>query len=206
MKLSYSLRVIFLFCAFIIIAIIGFFLIPAQREWEIMSNMHQLQSRRIKIPFNEFQLVGQADSINRNNLMKVVVYLDSYVCTDCAIKNLASKWNDVIKKEYKNEGILQFLFIIASNEKNEQEVASILNLAHFGHPVYLDSSDAFIKENPHIPIKGIYHTFLLDENDSVVLVGDPFKNEKMKKLFLKVIDDKSNMQKEKNGILGRKRT
>ena len=68
----------------------------------------------------------------------MVVYLDSYVCTDCAIKNLVSKWNDVIMKEYKNDGTLQFLFIIASNDKNEQDLDSILNLTHFCHSVYLD--------------------------------------------------------------------
>ena len=67
MKRSYSLRVIFLLCAFTIVAIIGCFLIPSQRELEIMNNMHQLQSRRINIPFNEFRLVGKEDSIKRNS-------------------------------------------------------------------------------------------------------------------------------------------
>lgn len=195
MKRSYSLRVIFLLCALTIVAIIGCFLIPSQRELEIMNNMHQLQSRRINIPFNEFRLVGKEDSIKRNSPLKMVVYLDSYVCTDCAIKNLVSKWNDVIMKEYKNDGTLQFLFIIASNDKNEQDLDSILNLTHFCHSVYLDSSDAFIKENPHIPLKGIYHTFLLDENDSVILVGDPFKNEKMEKLLQKVIEREKQRKK-----------
>jgi len=55
--------------------------------------------------------------------------------------------------------------------------------------------DAFIKENPHIPLKGIYHTFLLDENDSVILVGDPFKNEKMEKLLQKVIEREKQRKK-----------
>jgi hypothetical protein len=58
---------------------------------------------------------------------------------------------------------------------------------------------SFRRANPHIPDDPLFHTFVLNEQDSVVLVGDPFKNEKMEKLLLKVIEkEKQRRKKDKN--------
>ena len=56
--------------------------------------------------------------------------------------------------------------------------------------MHIDSSDIFIKKNPHIPLKGVYHTFLLDENNNVILIGNPINNKKINRLFQKLIKDK----------------
>ena len=34
------------------------------------------------------------------------------------------------------------------------------------------------------------HTFLLDENNNVLLVGNPLENEKIKKLFWQIVEEK----------------
>ena len=57
--------------------------------------------------------------------------------------------------------------------------------------VYLDTCNAFLQANPHVPENTLFHTFVLDEKDKVVLIGDPFKNKKMERLLLKVIEQES---------------
>ena len=44
-----------------------------------------------------------------------------------------------------------------------------------------------MKLNPHLPDKEEFHTFLLDEENRVLLVGNPVRNIKLKKLYLDVI-------------------
>lgn len=49
----------------------------------------------------------------------------------------------------------------------------------------------FARENPHLPREAMYHTFLLDEENRVVLVGDPSRNERIKELFWQIVEEKS---------------
>ena len=41
----------------------------------------------------------------------------------------------------------------------------------------------FLKLNPHIPSERRFHTFLLDNNNNVILIGDPTKNRKIKNMI-----------------------
>ena len=51
-------------------------------------------------------------------------------------------------------------------------------------PVHVDTAGVFIRENPHIPREAVYHTFLLDKDNRVVLVGNPSRSEKIKRNVL----------------------
>ena len=48
----------------------------------------------------------------------------------------------------------------------------------FDYPILLDTLGEFEKLNPHLPKNGTFHTFLLDENNNVILVGNPLRNKK----------------------------
>ena len=52
----------------------------------------------------------------------------------------------------------------------------------------MDTCNAFIQANPTFPVSFAFRTFVMRKDGKVLLVGDPFKNEKMEQLFLKVID------------------
>jgi len=78
---------------------------------------------------------------------------------------------------------------VAETPPHEKDfVYAQLCKARLDGTVYLDTCNAFRRANPHIPDNPLFHTFLLNDEDSVLLVGDPFKNEKMERLFLKVIE------------------
>ncbi|MDR3093410.1 MAG: hypothetical protein LBU62_02055, partial [Bacteroidales bacterium] len=54
-------------------------------------------------------------------------------------------------------------------------------------PVYIDKESFFHKKNPNIPSDERMHTFLLDENNKVVLVGSPIRNEMLWELYKELI-------------------
>ena len=53
--------------------------------------------------------------------------------------------------------------------------------------ILLDTKGEFLQNNPTIPKSQKYHTFMVDENNKVVLVGNPMGNEKMWELYKKEI-------------------
>lgn len=62
-----------------------------------------------------------------------------------------------------------------------------INSYKFDCPVIIDLNYEFKKLNPHIPENYLYHTFLLDTANNVILVGNPTNNGKiMNVLYEKV--------------------
>lgn len=60
----------------------------------------------------------------------------------------------------------------------------------FDYPILLDSLGEFERLNPHLPQNKALHTFLLDENNNVLLVGNPLHNKKIEEMFYKVVEEK----------------
>lgn len=58
------------------------------------------------------------------------------------------------------------------------------------YPVLLDTLGEFEKLNPHLPKNKALHTFLLDENNNVILVGNPLHNKKIEEMFNKIVEEK----------------
>lgn len=46
------------------------------------------------------------------------------------------------------------------------------------YPIYMDTTGVFRRTNPQLPSNPMLHTFLLDENNEVLAVGNPLENEK----------------------------
>jgi hypothetical protein len=53
----------------------------------------------------------------------------------------------------------------------------------------LDKKKLFMKENSFIPEQNIFHTFLLDENNHIILIGDILHNEDIEHEFRNIIEN-----------------
>lgn len=53
----------------------------------------------------------------------------------------------------------------------------------------VDKNNEFIAKNNFIPDNAIYHCFLMDKNDEIVLVGDPVASDAMWNLFKATLDN-----------------
>lgn len=128
------------------------------------------------------------DSIQNNRpwedaKMKLVIYVDSTRCSECTLKTMYM-WEDFVKmeEEYNSEFSLVFIFQIKLNT-DPKVLASLFRITELNHPMYIDNKNIFSKSNPHVPQESLYHIFLLDENNNVVLVGNPLFNPKIENML-----------------------
>ena len=120
------------------------------------------------------------------NFLKLVVYVDSSECSSCAIDKL-ERWNLYMNK-YKHVKDLLFLVILESRKANLEYVERKVGMTGMHTHVFIDTLSFFRRHNPQIPKDRMFHTFLLDESDSVVLVGNPMQNNQIDNLLKQIVD------------------
>lgn len=120
---------------------------------------------------------------------KMVIYIDSSECASCSIKQM-NGWDSVISKTIEFADKINFYFIFAPKKIDVITVKRTLIAEGFKHPVLIDTLRQFEKLNPHLPKNKALHTFLLDENNNVILVGNPLHNKKIEEMFYKIVEEK----------------
>jgi len=117
-----------------------------------------------------------------NHQYKILVFVDSVGCTSCQLGLI--EWKAFIDHCERNFYDLGFLFVVQS--RNYSEFTEKLKLNRFTYPIIYDSKDEFNRLN-QFPKENKYRTFLLNENNQVILIGSPIKNEKIWKLYIEII-------------------
>lgn len=54
----------------------------------------------------------------------------------------------------------------------------------------MDTLNLFANKNPQLKTNKLFHCFLLNKKDSVVLVGNPIHNRKIEELMFKIVNNK----------------
>ena len=99
-------------------------------------------------------------------------------------------WNSLIKLEHENPNGIRYYFILEANpEKLETTTSMLQSTTQLKHTIYVDTAQYFRKKNPQIPSDVLFHTFLLDNDNKVVLVGDPTKNKSIQNLFKQILNE-----------------
>lgn len=125
-----------------------------------------------------------------SEMIKFVIYSDSIKCSSCALKDMY-RWDDYIKRIRKfYDGELEMFFIFNPSRKDWKSFYLIMKTTPPAMSVYVDTLGIFECLNPHLPNNPMFHTFLLDENNNVLLVGNPLENEKIEKLFWQIVEEK----------------
>lgn len=165
------------------------------KEEKIKNKLEQLQSSPIVISYNEFECWTN-ESINeiatrKHATFKLVHYVDSSRCSSCYLTKLAP-FHDLFILEHESNNQFQNIFIVNPGTKKMNKMILKDHHAHNETPstLFIDSMNVFIKENPHIPSETMYHTFLVDENNNVIFVGNPVGDSFIKKKIFKLVKDK----------------
>lgn len=85
---------------------------------------------------------------------------------------------------------LGFCFLLNPSKEGMGNLELALRTSNLKHPVFIDTTGVFMRKNSHIPKEQMLHTFLLDENNKVILVGDPVRNKRIYELFRKKVVEK----------------
>jgi hypothetical protein len=87
------------------------------------------------------------------------------------------------EESFNNVSFVYYVYTI-----NFEQTSAILKGIDFKYPVYIDYKNKFFLEND-LDFQKELQTFLVDEKDKVLLVGNPVYNPKIKELYINTIAD-----------------
>ena len=174
------------------VILLFFFFYGCKGRDDFKSDLKALQTRPIILPLDSMQRYnneGNDTSSCSVKSLKFIVYSDSVECVSCKLKRMYM-WDSLMVKVEKVNIPVGFYFIFSP----KKEDMSMFNFTMETIPpsgfIYVDTTNIFMRINPYIPQNPVMHTFLLDENNNVLLVGNPLENEKIKKLFWQIVEEK----------------
>lgn len=144
-------------------------------------------SNTISIPVLDMVLINnlQNENLRPTSESVLVKYVSEDRCTSCTLSQIASvekKYQDVFSDKRQS-----FVYVVSVSPDNCEKVKKDIDSKHLLGIVYIDTCNAFLHANPHIPDNELFHTFVINSEGKVLMVGSPFLNEKMEALFKKVI-------------------
>ena len=155
----------------------------------IEEDVEQLYSSSINIPIHQmlrFDSHSSVPEVMRSMGFKMVVFTDSTECSSCAIGHL-NAWEPILDSLMTFPEYNETVFIFAPSKTDCSKVEKELRYSDFKYPVYLDTCNIFAEVN-NIPINRMMHTFLIDKESRVILVGNPLSNPKIQELLFKVLN------------------
>lgn len=164
---------------------------PKERTEEVIK---EFKKEKVVLPYEDMSCWIN-DSIQHNRpweqaKLKLVIYVDSTNCSECTLKTMYM-WKDFVEmeQEYKPDFFLVYIFQ-TKKEIAPRALASEFKITELNHPMYIDSQSVFAKSNPHLPQESLYHIFLLDNENNVILVGNPLFNPQIEELLRKEVEDR----------------
>lgn len=169
--------------------LVALFLFIACKESEhqqLARMVTEWENKQFQFPSN-IQLTNlSGDSISFDSIKckyTIVTYVDSAGCMSCKLR--LAGWKSFIEQlNSKKPNTVRVLLTFYS--KNKLEAKYLLKRDAFNYPVFFDEQDSLNKLN-HFPKNESFKSFLLDENNKVVTIGNPIHNPKVKDLYLKII-------------------
>lgn len=142
-------------------------------------------NKSITIPDDFVWTISATDTVpfDYNRKFKIVNYIDSLGCLSC--KSQFPLWSEFVKtiNNLSDSDISVMLFL---NPRNYANARVAIKKADYRFPVCIDLADSLNKLN-HFPSDERFHCFLLDENNKVILIGNPVQNSKIRELYIKTI-------------------
>lgn len=172
----------------------GVVVLSCNRNSKFSDKMIDFCSKTIVIPSDKMErrfCSFYSDTAQYKKKWHYYTYIDGADCQSCEIGKIAL--NEQSNKDKVPQ--LEFSYIVRVPKTEIEYVYRKFCNARIEGTLYLDTCDAFRIANPHFPDLKVFHAFVLDRYGRVMFVGHPFQNERMEKLFFKVIDKETRSKK-----------
>ena len=160
-------------------------------QQQIKEKLKDVYYTKIHIPTNLITIrngiVSDDISSEAVYLAKLLIYFSSEGCTPCKVSHIS----DLDTLFNMGLGINRFTpqVIISPSPKQFEDIITQVKFQNHDYPIYVDKDSKFRQLNHHLPDDTRYHTFLLDKNNRVVLVGNPLTSDAMWSLFKSTLDN-----------------
>ena len=128
--------------------------------------------------------------------IKLVVWYDSLGCLSCEAGKMDA-WNDIVSDADSLATWFRIIFLFTPKKDGLQKAFIASRSDKLNYPIFIDQHATFLKQNPKFPKNRLLHSFLLDKNNKVVLVGNPLHNPGLWALYKRTIQ----MMIDNNGVL-----
>lgn len=166
---------------------------------EITNLINKWNEKEIIFPTDYIDFISSNKELSVDSSLsnyKILIYIDSIGCSSCKLQ--LNEWKIFMKQvDSLTNNHVKFLFILHPKEIREIKVQAKIN--KFNYPLYFDKNDELNKLNK-FPSDIAFHTFLLDRENKVILLGNPVSNPKIKELYINKILNKGNIQIDKTEI------
>ncbi|MDR1368769.1 MAG: DUF1573 domain-containing protein [Dysgonamonadaceae bacterium] len=122
---------------------------------------------------------------------KILLYVDSMGCTSCKLR--MPEWKKIIQ-ETDSIAPDQVGFLVFFYPRSIKELDYMLMRDQFDYPVFVDEHNEIDKKN-QFPKEMSFQCFLLDENNKVLVVGNPSINPQIWELYKQKILGKKMVNK-----------
>lgn len=154
----------------------------------IIKLVNEWEGKKILIP-SQTLFISYGDSLipkdRSHKDYTVITYVDSIGCISCKLQ--LNKWKEFM---YELDSIaknnISYLFIFHPKKRDNKELIDLLKRTHFIYPVCIDESDSINKLN-HFPSDIMFQTFLVNNDNKVIAIGNPIHNPKIKELYKNII-------------------
>lgn len=164
-----------------------------QQKKEIRNTFYNMRTHSVKLNLDRMEYcVPDNDKQRADTLaadLKLIIYVDSSNCSPCII-NRMYKWNYLIDKARECHNAVNFIFIFDPKEEQVEDAHLAVESSGLKNRIYLDTAHVFIHENEFIPKEEMFHTFLVDKNGRIIMIGNPQANKNVEKIFLNTIKKK----------------
>ena len=160
------------------------------------SCVEQRKVRKIMSEFVETEIVipDDLECIYKRNISgirkdtlkpnKLIVFYDTSDCSSCRISHLIDLYPIYDMADTSGFSVLT---IFSPKPEDVKDVILQLTIADHLMPIYVDATGEFNRLNQNIPSDLRFHSFLLDENNKPIFVGNPLSSYKLLELFTETI-------------------
>jgi len=140
--------------------------------------------------FAEWSVIPRDTDTLLNDFMgtpvKMIVWYDSLSCASCQV-NRMYEWTDIVAYADSFAQWFSIIYLFTPKKEDLGRVNMALNVDNLDYPIFIDQNGSFVKQNSNLPKNRQLHSFLLDKNNRVVLVGSPLYNPSLWELYMRTI-------------------
>lgn len=174
-------------CIYMIIVLFVVYSCKKDVANKITSIVEEWNNKEIIYPNQmSFTILGK-DTIQtfpiHNSKYSIVTYVDSVGCMSCKLQ--LREWLNFIEELNlrSNSSVPVYLFL---HPKNTNDMIATLKHYQFRYPVCIDERDSLNILN-HFLDEMSFQTFLLDQKNKVIAIGNPILNPQIKELYFSLL-------------------
>lgn len=168
--------------------VILFFFISCEDRSE--SSLAIFEGIHVRIPTNQMEFrfcSAYPDTLANDVQLRLFTYLDTTECQTCQFPTLIDIEKRVREGTYADK--LKVIHIFRIQPENKELLYKVLCHNNIRGTVYLDTCGIVEKEIPLLKDNKLLHMFLLNKDNKVVLIGNPFCNAFMRKQMRQVMKE-----------------